>query len=188
MRFMFFLAFCMLMAAPGFAFEAVVETRVETPSGLHTARWEVEGNQQNLHFRPSGQEKFSGQALAVPQGCIITFNGQERQLHGEVVFDENAEGPWNLLVPDFIGKKEIAVRIQAPGVDFGRAYTLECSVLHPDDLLNYEVEPEKDQEYRVVRVYRGQNVIAEQVWAVGEDMWLVDVNGEQRSVRVSYAP
>ena len=187
MRLVISLMIC-LLAGSAFAYEAVVESSVLAPNGMHKTRWYILADQSLSCFSLAKQGQCLAKITPVPQGMVVNYAGQEKEVHGQILFDENAEIPWNLLQPDFDGYQEFDVRILATNLDLRRSYGVSCEALSPAELQNYDLTPQEDKDYRLVQVYRGTQVIAEQVWAMDEDFWLLDIRGEQRSVRVDYAP
>jgi len=186
MRSVLLLCLFLLHPATVWSFRAEVQTSTERPSGPQSVTWTITGDDGSMCLAVKGMDACLGQVSRLPQGWIITISGQHRELQGEVLFDENAEAPWNLLPIFAEGRMDISVRVMAQGVDLTRGYVVVSEALPPSDLAVYDIEPLAGKDYHRVRVYRGESSLAEQIWVAGERFWLIDISSHHRSVRVRY--
>lgn len=176
--------------APGmvFGFSAVLQTTVETPVGTQVTEWVVSADSDEVCYALRGSGACVGHVVKSDQHYALRINDDERIFQGDVLYDENAEVPWNMLYPlSSDGVVEITARIEANKSELQKKYSMAMMTLSQADVISYGVEPAKGKTYCVMKVFRENTLLAEQVWALGESLWLVDITRTQRTERTSYA-
>lgn len=177
--------FC-LVCTNAVAFQATLRSTDTVIAPPRTVEWVVSSNSTTTCFSLD-DEACIATVRPYNGGFELRGGATTRLLQGAVIFDENAEFPWNMLWPTVI-EKAFEISLQTGDMQIRKAYQLHVNELNRQEASAYGLATDEGRPYIRTQVWRGSDLLSEQVWINGEKLWILDITRTRRTERLTYVP